>query len=222
MTGKIKGTALVRSAWYRRGDRRRWRIQGDDPRHFGYASLRNSNAGGCVRCRNLLGSKARKPNRFAGLVGFGNPPTFFRQYFNADFGRPLPLEAEKLSRATGQINNPTVGEWPPVIDPHNQGAPVFQIRHPHKAWHGQRPMRRSYCVLVKDFTIGSIFIMKIRSVPGCNPRFDISIIDFRIIPDTVDLVGRADLVSSGRLALGQDVPNLFGRMNHQLRFGAGG
>ena len=134
----------------------------------------------------------------AASIGRRENPALVGQDLDPHLRRALLLEAEQLRRATGDVDDPPVGERAAVVDPKLQRPAVLQVGHEHHARQGQGPVRRGQAVHVVLLAIGGREPVEIRAVPGGDARLVVVVVDRRVVPDAGDLVGPADLVLPGR------------------------
>ena len=143
--------------------------------------------------------------RFVGLDGFDelairrrHLAAFALQQFDPYRGRAGTLEAEQLRATSRHVDDPATCKRAAVVDTDLQRAAIVQIRDPDDARQGQGSVRGADLVHVEDFAIGGLFAVKLRPIPGCDSGFAIAVIDLRVVPDTIDFVGVADLVPARR------------------------
>ena len=80
---------------------------------------------------------------------------------------------------------------------------VLQIGHLDDARHRQGGVGRGQLVQVEDFAVGGQSPVKLLAVPGGDPGFVVVVIDPRIIPYALDLIGPADPVAALPVAGGK-------------------
>ena len=182
--------------WRRRLAARRWRkrflrqIADRRSRDLGTARLAGS--------RGATGPAGDLRRDFVGTGLIGELSAFFGQDLHPHLGGAGSLEVQELSAPLGDIQDPPMGERSPVVNLKGDLAPVDEVRHPDKAGQRQCPMRRGQTVLVVGLAAGRLLPVKAGTVPGGNAGLVILVVDMRVVPDTGDLIGLADLIARGR------------------------
>src|SRR5581483_4109820 len=82
----------------------------------------------------------------------------------------LAPELECLSGSIGQVNNPARNHRTAVIDPHNHGLAIAQVRDFHVASHGKLQVGSSHVVLLVGFAAGRGLTLKGLPIPGSGPH----------------------------------------------------
>ena len=147
-------------------------------------------------------------------------PALVRQDIDAHLRDTVSLEPEKLRPPARHVDDPPARERPPVVDPQDQRAAVFQVRDTHRAGHRQRAVRGRQVVLVVGLAVRRLLAVKARAVPGRNTGFGVFEVLGRVVPGTLDLVRRADLVTPAA-RINTVAAHLLGGMDQEFGLRAG-
>ena len=108
------------------------------------------------------------------------------------------VNTKQIGATTGDVENAVLGKRAAIVDTQLDAAAVVEVGDANDAGQRQGSMRCGQVVHVVGFAVGGRLAMESGAVPGGNPLLHIIVIDLRIVPDPLDLIGLAYLVEAGR------------------------